>query len=77
VKIKERARAKVERLQAGNKTTALVRKEATKEELETEIMAESEKEVETMLYLKRQPDFDVGGAKAQWIVKDKKLIITL
>ncbi|TEB30457.1 NADH:flavin oxidoreductase/NADH oxidase [Coprinellus micaceus] len=31
-------------------------------------MAESDKEVETMLYLKRQPDFDVGGAKAQWIL---------
>lgn len=77
VKIKERARAKVERLQAVNKPIALVRKEATKEELEAEIMAESEKEVGKMLYLKRQPDFDVDGAKAQWIVKDKKLIIML
>jgi hypothetical protein len=47
------------------------------EKLKEQVMAESEKEVTRMLLLKRERAFDVDGAKAQWFVKVKKLVITL
>ncbi|KAJ3494508.1 hypothetical protein NMY22_g20063 [Coprinellus aureogranulatus] len=75
VKAKDRARLKVERIKGTG--LSLSSGGASLEELEEEILAESEKEVEKMLRLKRVREFDVDGANAQWIVKDKKLVITL
>ncbi|KAF6750891.1 pre-RNA processing PIH1/Nop17-domain-containing protein [Ephemerocybe angulata] len=47
------------------------------EERKERIMAESDKEVARMLDLKRQREFDVDGAKAEWNIIDSMLTITL
>lgn len=75
MKLKERARLATERMKGTR--PSLARKEASSEELEEEIEAECEREVKRMLLLKREREFDVDGAQAQWIVKDKNLVITL
>ena len=47
------------------------------EEVKEEVMAESDKEVSRLLLIKRQREFDVDGAKAEWIVAERKLVLTL
>ncbi|KAJ2934740.1 hypothetical protein H1R20_g2347, partial [Candolleomyces eurysporus] len=71
-KIRDRAKEKADVLARHNKGTTKLTKE-----LEELVIAESDKEVTSMLLLKRERAFDVDAAKAQWFVKDKKLVITL
>ncbi|KAF5326063.1 hypothetical protein D9611_000877 [Ephemerocybe angulata] len=79
LKIQERARMKASIISKANlanfASPPANPREA--EERKERIMAESDKEVARMLDLKRQREFDVDGAKAEWNIIDSILTITL
>lgn len=75
MKLKERASVISERVRSPQ--TSPVRNEASLEDLNEEIQAECEEDIKRMLSLKKEREFDVDGATAQWFVKDKKLVLTL